>query len=411
MVRNIAGSAQITMSVVNLGTVRIDAGQINFAGSTNADDGAFLSSGRYLVFSGANLAFSPGLTTLTADVELSGTAGASGLAGLAVNRGRIGLVNGQDATFDPAGATRFRNEGIIDLSPTSVLTIVGGMDFGGTSQPVVRSEIASATDFGKIVVTGGSLNLNSPDSTSRFDPDLVGGYDPAIGTQFAVLTAPSRLNGFDSIQGGLTPSNNVIGAYSDATTYGAVIVAGPAPAAPQILSQTYEYETRQAVVFTFDQDVSAFLSRKDYTILNLDTNQVLPQTAGTLTFNPTSNTATLTLTNQMPDGDYRLTVNASDIANSVGIPASGAPITIEWFVLSGDVNRDRVVNFDDLLLLAQNYGTSGRTFSQGNFNYSTDGAVDFDDLLLLAQRYGTSLAVAAPPAQARQRARAFSLIE
>ena len=91
--------------------------------------------------------------------------------------------------------------------------------------PNVNAIIASATDFGKIVVTGGSLDLNSPGSTSRFDPDLVGGYDPAIGTQFPILTAPSRVNTFDSIQGGLTPSNNVIAAYSNPTTYGAVIVA------------------------------------------------------------------------------------------------------------------------------------------------------------------------------------------
>ena len=44
---------------------------------------------------------------------------------------RVALVNGADGTFDPAGATRFRNDGIIDLSPTSVLNVVGGMDFGG----------------------------------------------------------------------------------------------------------------------------------------------------------------------------------------------------------------------------------------------------------------------------------------
>ena len=146
-----------------------------------------------------------------------------------------------------------------------------------------------------------------------------------------------------------------------------------------------------ATVFAFDQDVSAFLSRKDYTILNLDTNQVLPQSAGTLTFNPTSNTATLVLTNQMPNGDYRLTVNASDIANSTGIPASGAPITLEWYVLAGDVNRDRTVNFDDLLLIAQNYGQTNKTFTGGNVNYSSDGLVGFDDLLLLAQNYGVAL--------------------
>jgi hypothetical protein len=67
-----------------------------------------------------------------------------------------------------------------------------------------------------------------------------------------------------------------------------------------------------------------------------------------------------------------------------------------FFVLGADGNRDRAVNFEDLLVLARNYGHSGRTFSQGNFDYSADGKVDFNDLLLLARQYNST--VAAPAA-------------
>jgi hypothetical protein len=56
-------------------------------------------------------------------------------------------------------------------------------------------------------------------------------------------------------------------------------------------------------------------------------------------------------------------------------------------------NRDRKVGFEDLVIL-ENYGTTGKTFSQGNFNYDAAGNAGFEDLVLLAQRYGTSL----PPA-------------
>ena len=45
-----------------------------------------------------------------------------------------------------------------------------------------------------------------------------------------------------------------------------------------------------------------------------------------------------------------------------------------------------ISNFDDLLALAQNYGTSGKDWSQGDFTYNL--AVNFDDLLALAQNYG-----------------------
>lgn len=56
--------------------------------------------------------------------------------------------------------------------------------------------------------------------------------------------------------------------------------------------------------------------------------------------------------------------------------------------LKGDANLNFVVNFDDLLLLAQNYGGSSKIWSQGDSDYN--GNVNFDDLLALAQNYGST---------------------
>jgi autotransporter-associated beta strand protein len=53
--------------------------------------------------------------------------------------------------------------------------------------------------------------------------------------------------------------------------------------------------------------------------------------------------------------------------------------------LAGDLNLDRSVDFADLLVLAQNYDTTGRFWWQGDVDY--DGAVGFSDLLGLAQNY------------------------
>jgi hypothetical protein len=64
-------------------------------------------------------------------------------------------------------------------------------------------------------------------------------------------------------------------------------------------------------------------------------------------------------------------------------------VVFNFFVLGGDANRDRVVNFSDLLVLAANYNQAGRTFAAGDFNY--DGAVGFSDLLILAASYNRSL--------------------
>ncbi len=63
------------------------------------------------------------------------------------------------------------------------------------------------------------------------------------------------------------------------------------------------------------------------------------------------------------------------------------------YTLRGDANLDARVNFDDLLILAQNYSpsTTGRLWTQGDFDLN--GLTNFDDLLTLAQTYGQTALV------------------
>ena len=76
-----------------------------------------------------------------------------------------------------------------------------------------------------------------------------------------------------------------------------------------------------------------------------------------------------------------------------GYDSAGDQRALEWLApLAGDINGDRLVNFTDLLTLAQHYGKSPATWADGDFN--ADGAVNFDDLLLLAQNYGQPLSAA-----------------
>lgn len=61
----------------------------------------------------------------------------------------------------------------------------------------------------------------------------------------------------------------------------------------------------------------------------------------------------------------------------------------------GDLDLDDDVDFDDLLAMAQSYGTTtGATWQTGDF--TSDGAVAFDDLLQLAQAYGTNTPALTP---------------
>ena len=62
------------------------------------------------------------------------------------------------------------------------------------------------------------------------------------------------------------------------------------------------------------------------------------------------------------------------------------------YQMAPDPNADGVVNFTDLLLLAQHYGLTNANFTEGDFN--GDGTVGFPDLLMLAQDYGQTLAAA-----------------
>lgn len=64
----------------------------------------------------------------------------------------------------------------------------------------------------------------------------------------------------------------------------------------------------------------------------------------------------------------------------------------------GDTNGDGKVDFQDLVVVAQNYGSTGKTRAQGDV--SGDGNVDFQDLVLIAQNYGKSVPTTAMPVAA-----------
>jgi SdrD B-like domain len=108
----------------------------------------------------------------------------------------------------------------------------------------------------------------------------------------------------------------------------------------------------------------------------------------------------------LPNGRYRLTMlSAGTLRDGAAHPLS-VVAPFEFHVLAGDATRDGVVDFNDLLILAQNYNQTGKTFTQGNVDYSADGSVNFNDLLLLAQNYGQqALAAREPPSTPKDKLR------
>jgi ELWxxDGT repeat protein len=128
------------------------------------------------------------------------------------------------------------------------------------------------------------------------------------------------------------------------------------------------------------------------TLLNLNDRSV--GSVGAV-YEPGTRTLAITPTSRPSDGDYRLTIPKGSLTDAGG-NALASDFSFDFFVLAGDANRDRVVDFNDLVKLAQNYNTTGgKTYADGDF--TGDGDVDFDDLVVLAQHYNTSLPGATAP--------------
>jgi uncharacterized delta-60 repeat protein len=155
-----------------------------------------------------------------------------------------------------------------------------------------------------------------------------------------------------------------------------------------------------SIRMTFDVSIGTTMSPEDWQVRNLTTGWTVPAAALSVTFDVATRTATVTFPGLpggvLPDGNYRATLAAGSVEDASG-KAIGSDATLNFFVLAGDANRDRTVNFADLVAVAQHYDQPGpRTFAEGDFN--GDGKVDFADLVLVAQRYDFTLPAPAAPA-------------
>jgi hypothetical protein len=178
--------------------------------------------------------------------------------------------------------------------------------------------------------------------------------------------------------------------------YGELNLVGARDAVPpQVTSTSFQFETAQAVVARFGEDLAGSPGPDDLVLQNVTSGLAIPSTSFQVNWDGKTREARWTFPGYpqgLPDGNYRATVGGPGVADLAGNPLASYA-TFEFYVLAGDANRDRKVDFGDLVILAQNYNATGKTVSTGDFNY--DGDVDFEDLVLLAQRYNTTLPAAA----------------
>lgn len=163
-----------------------------------------------------------------------------------------------------------------------------------------------------------------------------------------------------------------------------VATADTRPLAVNAASFNYE-QLPQSVSLTFNKDVSASLTPAALQVQNLTTGTMV--TPGDVSYDAATNTATFHFSDELSDGRYRAVLSASSVADAGGNHLA-SDYSYNFFFLSGDVDHNGTVDFNDLLILARHYGQMG-TYSQGDVNY--DGQIDFKDLVLLARSFGHSL--------------------
>jgi hypothetical protein len=151
------------------------------------------------------------------------------------------------------------------------------------------------------------------------------------------------------------------------------------------------------LVLQFSEDVGGSLTASDLKIVNVNDPSAAP-TIASVSYDPATRRGTVKF-GSLPDGNYRVTLAAGGVSDAAGNTLTGA-FGFDFFILAGDANRDRAVDFNDLVVLAQNYNSSTGDKIWADGDFSGDGNVDFADLVVLAQHYNTSLSPPPQPAAA-----------
>jgi hypothetical protein len=158
---------------------------------------------------------------------------------------------------------------------------------------------------------------------------------------------------------------------------------------PQVQQSDFLYQTApQKLSFRFSENVAASLLPGDLTVRNTATQATA--VINSVSYDSATNTAGFALLTTLPSGSYTATLDGAGVADASG-NLLGANHTFNFSFLVGDADGNGSVNSDDFNILATNFGTTGRTFSAGNFDYDAGGLVNSDDFNMLATNFGISL--------------------
>jgi hypothetical protein len=269
---------------------------------------------------------------------------------------------------------------------------------------------AGAVSFGDLdvytfpVTAGVGFTFNLAETaTSGFDPTFTL-YNPSgtvVTTQSGAASATFTVTNPNAVTGTYTAlvydgSAEESGPYSIALN----TAAGTDTFAPRVHDAQYRFDQSPPDLrVIFSEHVGASFLPSDVEIIDLATNQPVDNGLLSFTYDAVNDQFRVTFPalpgRVLPDGNYRLHVDAADLTDPAGNPLD-ADLNHDFFVLAGDANRDRRVTLQDFNIMAGNFGKSNRVFSRGDFNY--DGIVTLPDFNILAGNFGKMVAPASTSA-------------
>ncbi|HYE20256.1 MAG TPA: hypothetical protein VEA69_17540, partial [Tepidisphaeraceae bacterium] len=138
--------------------------------------------------------------------------------------------------------------------------------------------------------------------------------------------------------------------------------------APEVTAATFDRDRgARRVLLTVTGDVTGSLDAADFVLKNGAGETVTP-VAVSGAYDPATDTTTVTLvlSAELPDARYTLTVGSAGVASSIGVAldgdasgAAGGDFSFAFAHLTGDVDGNGAVSLNDLVVLANHYGTAG----------------------------------------------------
>jgi hypothetical protein len=300
---------------------------------------------------------------------------------------------------------------------------------GGRPNLLSRVTAAQFIDLGYPGVVVSAADAYSPPSVTPGAPDLLPGFDSGLSnaddlTRLDNSAAGSALQ--FSVPG--TVAGATVTILADGAPVGSAVAAGPttvvatngssdlpdgvrsitarqtepgkelsaaSPAlavtvdtvAPRVNSFAFLFQSSpHRLTYGFSESVQASLAAADLTVWNLMSGD--PVGLSGPAYDAGTNVATFSFGGVLPNAHY-----AANMAKAGVTDAAGNPLPVDhffkFFSLTGDVNRDRLVNGSDFAILAGNFGKSGQAYAAGDLN--GDGSVNGTDFQLLASNFGQRL--------------------